>query len=131
MDDVDVKILDTLKKDSRTKYVEIAKLVGLTEGAIRRRVKRMVDEGAIKKFTVETTTEVEGIILVRTSPTKTRDVALKMREVSDKVFEVSGDYDVAALIYAHAIEELNKKVDKIRALPAVLNTNTLIKLVGH
>ena len=131
MDEIDVKILEILKEDSRIKYVEIAKFVGLTEGAVRRRVKKMLDEGVIRKFTIETTSEVEGIILVRTDPTKTRDIALKMKEISDKVFEVSGDYDVAALIYAQTIEELNKKVDEIRAFPEVLNTNTLIKLIGH
>ena len=131
MDNIDLNIIDMLKKNSRMSYVEIAELVGLTEGAIRRRVKKMLDEGVIRKFTIETTSEMEGIILVKTDPTKTRDVALKMIELSDRVFEVSGDYDVAALIYAHTIEELNNKVDKIRALSAVSNTNTLIKLVGY
>jgi len=131
MDEVDAKILAILREDSRTKYVYIAKLVGLTEGAVRRRVRKMLDEGVIRRFTVETTPEVEGIILVKTDPTKTKDVALKTKEVSDNVFEVSGDYDIAALIHASTMEELNKKVDEIRAFPEVLNTNTLIKLKGR
>lgn len=129
MDQLDVEILKMLKKDSRTKYVKIAEVIGLTEGAVRRRIKKMMEQGMIKKFTIETKSEVEGVILVKTDPAKTRDVASKMKEISDKVFELSGDYDVAALIQAHTIEELNKKVDKIRRLPAVLNTNTLVKLV--
>jgi len=131
LDEIDVKILEILTKDARTKYVKMAKLVGLTEGAIRKRIKKMQEDGVIRKFTIETTSEVEAVVLVKTDPTRTRDVALKMKEISDKVFEVSGDYDVAALIHANAIEELNEKVDKIRAFPTVLNTNTLIKLVSH
>jgi len=130
MDDVDIKILELLKKNSRMKYVRIAKIVDLTEGAVRRRVKKMMEQGVLRKFTIEITSEVEGIILVKTDPAKTREVALKIRSISDKVFEVSGDYDIAALIQARTMEEFNEKVDNVRDLPAVLNTNTLIKLVS-
>ena len=129
MDELDAKILEILKRDSRTKYVDVAKSIGLTEGAVRRRMKKMLEQGIIEKFTIETKSEVEGVILVKTDPTKTKEVAAKMKAVSDRVFEVSGDYDIAALIHAHTMEELNKKVDYIRGLPAVSNTNTLIKLV--
>lgn len=130
MDEIDIKILEILRQDSRTKYVKIAEIVDLTEGAVRRRVKKMLEQGVIRKFTIETKAEVEGIILVKTDPAQTRKVALKIKGVSDKVFEVSGDYDIAALIQAYSIEELNRKVDNIRGLPEVLDTNTLIKLVS-
>jgi Lrp/AsnC family transcriptional regulator of lysine biosynthesis len=95
---------------------------------VRRRVKKLLKQGIIRKFTIETKVEVEGIVLVKTDPDKTGDVALKMKEISERVFEVSGDYDVAALIQAYTIEDLNKKVDGIRVFPDVLETNTLIKL---
>ena len=130
MDEIDIKILEILRQDSRTKYVKIAEIVDLTEGAVRRRVKKMLEQGIIRKFTIETKAEVEGIVLVKTDPAQTRKVALKIKGVSDKVFEVSGDYDIAALIQAYSIEELNRKVDNIRGLPEVLDTNTLIKLVS-
>jgi Lrp/AsnC family transcriptional regulator of lysine biosynthesis len=131
MDEIDEKILGILKRDSRTKYVKMAEIIGWTEGAMRMRVKKLLEQGIINKFTIETKVEVEGIILVKTDPNETRNVVLKMKEVSEKIFEVSGDYDVAALIQAYTITELNKKVDKIRALPAVLNTNTLVKLASN
>ena len=53
MDEIDLKILEILKVNSRTKYVEMAKMVNLTEGAVRRRVKIMHEEGVIRKFTIE------------------------------------------------------------------------------
>jgi len=130
MDDIDLKILEILRRDSRTKFVKIAEVVGLTEGAVRKRVRKMLDEGTIMKFTIETKAEVEGIVLVKTDPALTREAAQKIKKFSDKVFEVSGDYDVAALIQAYTMEELNRKVDEIRGLREVLNTNTLIKLVS-
>jgi len=117
-----------LKENARAKYVEIAKKVGLTEGAVRRRIKQLKEEGIIRRFTIETSIDFEGIVLVETEPARTREVTREIRKITDKVFEVSGEYDIAALIQAYTIEELNAKIDEIRNLPWVLNTKTLIKL---
>ncbi|MBS7624304.1 MAG: Lrp/AsnC family transcriptional regulator [Candidatus Bathyarchaeia archaeon] len=128
MDQIDIEILRVLKENARAKYVEIAKRVGLTEGAVRRRIKQLKNEGVIRRFTVETSVDFEGIVLVETEPAKTREVTQEIKRIADKVFEVSGEYDIAALIQAYTIEELNAKIDEIRNLPWVLNTKTLIKL---
>lgn len=131
MDEIDIKILEILKKNSRTKYVRVGEIVGLTEGTVRRRVKKMLEEGVITRFTIETKAEMEGIVLVKTDPAQTREAAQRIKEVSERVFELSGDYDVAALIQSYTIEELNRKVDSIRRFPGVLDTKTLVKLVGR
>ncbi|RJS84848.1 Lrp/AsnC family transcriptional regulator [Candidatus Bathyarchaeota archaeon] len=128
MDSIDLEILRILKNNARMKYVSIAKKVGLTEGSVRRRIKKLKEEGVIKRFTIETTAEFEGVVLVETEPTKTNSVAKKMRKIATRVFEISGDYDIAAFIQSYTIEDLNRKIDAIRNLPGVLNTNTLIKL---
>jgi Lrp/AsnC family transcriptional regulator of lysine biosynthesis len=128
MDNTDLDILNILKKNSRLKYVKIAEIIGLTEGAIRRRIKKMVKQEIIKRFTIETHTEFEGIVLIETKPTRTKETVLKIRDIAYRIYEVSGDYDIAALINAHKIDELNKKIDEIRKLPEVQHTKTLIKL---
>jgi len=120
--------LRILKDNARMKYVNIAKKVGLTEGSIRRRIKKLQEDGVIKRFTIETTAEFEGVVLVETEPTMTSNVAKNMKKIATRVFEVSGDYDIAAFIQAYTIDDLNRKIDAIRNLPGVLNTNTLIKL---
>jgi len=128
MDSIDLEILRILKDNARMKYVNIAKKVGLTEGSIRRRIKKLQEDGVIKRFTIETTAEFEGVVLVETEPTMTSNVAKNMKKIATRVFEVSGDYDIAAFIQAYTIDDLNRKIDAIRNLPGVLNTNTLIKL---
>lgn len=128
MDEIDVEILGILKRNARTKYVKIAETVGLTEGAVRRRMRELVKQGVIRKFTIETAVELEGIVLVRTEPTRTGKATTEIRRIADRVFETSGDYDIAALIQAQTMAELNRKIDEIRRLPDVLTTNTLVKL---
>ena len=53
LDKIDEKIINILKTDSRKAFVEIAPEVGLSESAVRRRVKNLVGSGTIKKFTIE------------------------------------------------------------------------------
>ena len=52
-DKTDDEILKILKEDSRESFVDIGKKLKLSESAVRRRVKNLVDNKVIKKFTVE------------------------------------------------------------------------------
>ncbi|MDP2668013.1 MAG: AsnC family transcriptional regulator, partial [Nitrosopumilaceae archaeon] len=52
-DKTDEKIIEFLRADSRESFVDIGKKLKLSESAVRRRVKNLVDSGIIKKFTVE------------------------------------------------------------------------------
>ena len=130
MDDTDVKILNLLRGNSRMKNTEIARQINLTERAVRARIEKLTRERVIKKFTVETSPiGVEGIVLIDTNVGRTTAVKEKARQLSDSVFECSGEYDVAVRLRADSLDELNKKVDELRAFPGVLRTSTLIKLI--
>lgn len=50
---IDLKILEELKQDSRVSFNEISEKVGKTEATVRRRVKKLIDDGIIKRFTIE------------------------------------------------------------------------------
>jgi DNA-binding Lrp family transcriptional regulator len=130
MDDTDVKILNLLRGNSRMKNTEIARQVSLTERAVRARIEKLTRERVIKKFTVETSPiGVEGIVLIDTNVGRTTAVKEKARQLSDSVFECSGEYDVAVRLRADSLDQLNKKVDELRGFPGVLRTSTLIKLI--
>jgi Lrp/AsnC family transcriptional regulator of lysine biosynthesis len=130
MDDTDIKILNLLRGNSRMKNTEIARQISLTERAVRARIEKLTREGVIKKFTVETSPiGVEGIVLIDTNVGRTTAVKEKARQLSDSVFECSGEFDVAVRLRADSLDELNKKVDELRAFPGVLRTSTLIKLI--
>ncbi|MDH3823522.1 MAG: AsnC family transcriptional regulator, partial [Nitrosopumilus sp.] len=52
-DKIDEKIIGYLKEDSRGSFVDIGKKLKLSESAVRRRVKNLIENGTIKKFTLE------------------------------------------------------------------------------
>lgn len=47
-----VKILNLLQENSRTSYAHIANELGISEVAVRYRVKNLIDNGIINKFTI-------------------------------------------------------------------------------
>src|SRR6185503_595262 len=133
IDDTDEKIIRILQADSRKAFVEIANQIGLSESAVRRRVKNLVDSGAIKRFTIElgASDKTSAITLISVSSTAdTSAVSGKLMKLGgvEVVYEITGQYDIAAIIAAPAIVEINKCIDDIRKIEGVSDTNTVIIL---
>ncbi len=133
MDDIDRMIIRILKNDGRATYSHIGKRVNLSEGAIRKRIKALVDFGVIGRFTIKVglTEGAEAIALLSINPSyPTSEVSKLLSEFSDveTVYEITGEYDIAVIISALDIVEVNDCVEKIRRLDGVINTNTMIIL---
>jgi DNA-binding Lrp family transcriptional regulator len=129
IDDIDSQILSLLRENARMKNVEIARHVNLTEGGVRARIAKMVNDRIIEKFTIVTrSNQISGLVLIKTQLDQTKIVIKRLKEISTSVYETSGEFDVAAEMNTDTVEQLNKKVDEIRSFPGVLETMTLIKM---
>lgn len=133
MDDTDREIIKILKNDGRATYSNIGKKVGLSEGAVRKRIKALTDSGVIRRFTVKVglTEGAEAITLLSVSPSfPTSDVSnvLKKFPNVETVYEITGQYDIAVIISGLNIAEVDECLEKIRRLDGVVNTNTMIIL---
>jgi DNA-binding Lrp family transcriptional regulator len=132
MDDLDRRILSLLRRDSRTPYTEIADRVGTSEGTVRNRVERLVDEGIIERFTVATRTgNVKAMIEVSVAvDVDTTDVSARMAEWSevDFVWQVSGEADIVMVVDAADTGAVNDLITKARDLDEVQNTKTRLIL---
>ncbi|MBG6061758.1 Lrp/AsnC family leucine-responsive transcriptional regulator [Flavobacterium sp. CG_9.1] len=53
VDTVDLKIIESLKVNSRTSFVEIGKQVGLSPSSVRERVQKLEDTEVIKGYNVQ------------------------------------------------------------------------------
>ena len=130
---IDEKILTILKRDSRKPFVEIANSIGMSESAVRRRVKNLQDIGAIKKFTIEMgpSNKTSAITLISVSSVAdTSAVSEQLLKLSgiETVYEITGQYDIATVIVAPTILEINSYIDEIRKIEGVSDTNTVIIL---
>lgn len=53
LDEIDLKILETLIQDSRVSYSSLAKVVGLSRVSVKERVTELQRKGVIERFTIQ------------------------------------------------------------------------------
>ena len=130
MDETDARILHILKGNGRESFVDIAKEISLTEGAVRSRVAKLLKEGSIKRFTVETREDVKAVVMVATSRSvSTTKVADAIRKLGiDMTYEISGNFDIICFVESNSIEDVNNTVERIRSIEGVTDTSTSLVL---
>ena len=133
VDEIDERILDLLEEDARMTYVEIGKIVGLSEGAVRNRIQNLTSTGVIKKFTIEKSTShgVSAVTMIAVDPsTPTYEVSMSVSGLDgvERVYEVTGEYDIMLVSSSVNIDGINSCIEDIRKIVGVEKTNTIIVL---
>ena len=132
VDDLDRRILEVLRHDARTPYTEIAERVGTSEGTVRNRVERMVEDGVIERFTVATRTgNVKAMVEIGVDVNvDTTAISERMAEWEsvDFVWQVSGEEDIVLVADATDTDALNELITNARELEEVVSTKTRLIL---
>jgi DNA-binding Lrp family transcriptional regulator len=133
MDEKDKLIIKILKDDARAGYGDIGSKIGLSEGAVRKRIKTLTDEAVIRKFTVKigVAEGAQAITLLATNPTyPTQEVSKKIQAIPnvETIYEVTGEYDIIVVISGMNVTEVNECIEKIRRVEGIMKTNTMIVL---
>ena len=135
IDNLDKKIIELLKKDSRCPFVEIANQLGVSEGTVRSRVHKMSEEGIIRGFTIKSSSK-NGKALVEISiavNTDTQEIARELASYDGvtEVFEVTGDQDIIAIVDVESSQHLNDIIERVRRYDNILSTRTRLILKEH
>ncbi len=134
IDETDRGILAFLRENSRMPFMDVGRRLGLSEGTIRHRIKRMLDSGIIVKFGIETNTEFDyrAIICIRLkSAVDAMEIIKKLKALPyeiNHICEVSGEYDIICFGEAQSHEKMNRLIDTIRRISGVLETKSFIVL---
>jgi DNA-binding Lrp family transcriptional regulator len=135
MDDVDRRILAILRDNARESFTTIADQVGTSEGTVRARVRRLVDDGTIRQFTIRTAgSHVKALVEVAvTANVHTAEVAKRIRSWDnvEAVWEVTGDNDILVVADCPTTAELNAIIDRIRDVPGTQATRSRLVLKEH
>ena len=127
LNDKDLRIIEILLNDARTPYTRIADELGVTEAAIRKRVKNLEEKGVIKKYTIEVDHSKLGYGIVSqtgidTEPDRFLEVANRLKDFDfvKSVHITSGDHMIMAEIWARDGQELTEIIsEKIGGLEGV------------
>lgn len=132
MDEVDRELIRLLRHDGRASYTALAKEVGTSEGTVRARIKRLLDDGIIQRFTIRTAgRNVKALIEVAvTSNVHTQEVTRQIASWDgvEAVWEVTGENDIIVVADCHDPGKLNEIIDAIRDIPGTEATRSRLIL---
>ncbi len=129
MDIVDLKILELLKDDSRMSFNDISQNVGKTEATVRRRVKKLKDEGIIKKFTIEYRIDnkprTRATVKVEPDFKEIKRILKELLDIEEitNIWRLSGDCGLFMKVEIESIEKFNplieEKISQIKGVKIV------------
>lgn len=137
MDGLDTRIVDILQNDGRASNAGIAREVGVSEGTVRRRLKRLVQEEYIQVVAlpdpVKMGYESQALVGVQVDPDKIDQVADDLAELSQVnwVAVTTGSYDIFAWATLQSAEALGLFLrTKVGIIPGVRRTETFVSLAN-
>ena len=135
MDSLDRKIIDVLRRDGRASNAGIARQVGVSEGTVRRRLKRLVDDELIRVIALpdpgKMGYESQALIGVQVDPDKIDLVANGLEELEEVswVAVTTGSFDVFVWVTLPSSEALGIFLrTKLGVVPGVRRTETFVNL---
>jgi len=135
MDDLDRNIITILEHNGRASNARIARTVRVSEGTIRRRLKRLINDGIINVTAVPDPQKLgyqsEALIGVQVDPDKVNEVgdSLSRLENTRWVAITTGSFDVFTWVTLPNAEELGLFLrEKVGIIPGVRRTETFVSL---
>ena len=126
MDKLDISIINTLSRNSRTPFIQIARKLKVSESTIRKRVSNLEKSDIIKKYSLVVDTNKIGfgniaLIGVDVTPEKYLDVSKKLTEFNEAKYVASstGDHMFMLEVWTKNGDELREFSDKIKGLEGV------------
>ena len=142
-DNVDLNVIEELKRDGRATVRKIGKRLNLPVTTVHNRLKKLVKEGVIKHFTIEPDYEKLGkgisafvfasidhekLVESRHGIEGLKKQLRSFKEIG-KTYAVTGEIDLIIFIRIGSVRELDEfLVKKIRSVKGVQKTTTLIVL---
>ncbi len=135
-DDIDAKIISALGADGRRSYAEVGAEVGLSTAAVHERVKKMLDKGVIRRFSISVDPERVGLNFTAFGAIRNdggihcRDVAPRLRAMPqvEELHSVAGEYDFLAKIRTTHARALEDVIYQIKAIEGVARTTSTVVL---
>jgi Lrp/AsnC family transcriptional regulator, regulator for asnA, asnC and gidA len=134
LDDVSKRLVEELQTDGRRSYADLAKSVGLSEAAVRQRVRRLLDDGVMQIVAVTDPATVgfsrQAMVGIRAEG-NLREIARRLSSLPELEYVVlcAGSFDILVELVCEDDERLLSLLDEsIRSIEGVRETETFIYL---
>lgn len=135
IDSTDIRILEALMDDGRIAYSTLADEIGSSNTLVHQRVKKLRDQGILKKPVFLVSPEHAGydtsafVLMIVREANEILEVIEALKGIPEVVscISIMGRYDLMVRVYAINNRHLQDIVhDKLQAIPGVEGTNTMV-----
>ncbi len=131
VDDVDNKIIAALRQDGRKSNVELGREIGVSEGTIRKRVARLIQEGIMQVIAVANPQklgyQIEVMVGIHADIDKVKEIADRLAAMEEvrTVSIASGVYDLLMVaLFRNNDELLDFLMNKLSTISGIKKTET-------
>jgi len=135
MDDIDLKLLASLKRDAKQKYSDLADLLNLSAPSVHARVKKLEQLGVIEAYTINMNPKLLGakltaFVRVTTEGVACMDIPSEFEPFAEveELHSVAGEESILLKVRTRDTESLDVLLDQFRKIPGVRKTVTSIVL---
>lgn len=135
IDNIDQKLIQELQKNGRESYSDLAKTLGVVEGTVRKRIKRLLEEEVMNIVAVPNASKL-GYSLISVIGLQCR--VENLRTVAENLAHnphvcylafVTGRYDLLAIAMTRSSQELSHLIEKeIWTIPDIVRTETFVTM---
>jgi Lrp/AsnC family transcriptional regulator for asnA, asnC and gidA len=133
IDELDLKIISHLQENGRIPIAELAKRLNQPENTVRYRIERLLKNGVIRRFTALVDPRALGLnvsaaVMFKVDPKKLDQLLEKLTSMKDvtNVYQLSGEWDLIAVVFAKDIQDLHERVEELRRMEGVKEMNVMI-----
>ena len=131
--DLDRLILQTLQKDGRTPFTQIARQTGVSETTIRYRYRQLVEHGIVHTVGIVDPYALgflaPAILGISVEPSLVDEVARAIAELPEVSYQVMtlGSFDLIVEVFCRDLPHLSQLItERIYRIPGVRSTETLM-----
>ena len=135
LDDLDHRLIELLKVNARLPLVKLAQALCCARSTAQLRLKALEDAGIITGYTVSLAANdrsrvIQAMVLIAIESKSEPQVvkALSQRHEIDKLYSVSGKYDLCAMVSTDSTHELDNLLDRMREVKGVQETFSTLLL---
>jgi Lrp/AsnC family leucine-responsive transcriptional regulator len=136
IDELDIKILEILQRNGRTKRNVLAEVVGLSIPSVSDRLRKLEERGVIKGYVAlidpnSLGYDIEAFVIVNMDSSKHYVQFLDHAAAADEILEchaITGEGTYMLKVRTHSTSTLEKLLSRIQLWSGVLSTKTSVVL---
>ncbi len=135
MDELDRRLIESLRENARAPVAELARTLGLSRTTVQSRLERLERSSVITGYTVRLSDahergQIHAYVMMTVTPKNAPAVVAAVRRLPQvrRLQSVSGPFDMIAAAVAPAVADMDALIDALGALDGVERTTSSVVL---